>query len=287
MRELQNKWRRNCRVLILSVSFLLGSGVLYPEIVWAKTIEAGQGKDSVSEEPEISDSKTLSEPGGILTVREQDGTWQQENGTWYFVFPDGRKNNEDLLWDNTLYEFYYDGALKTARWIPNTGGGAYSVFCYDEETQELFNQLNEEKRERFFDNYPDREDNWYGDEKQVYDRYAGFLMDARLNEIASHRLKMAMDNGYWADGISDSIPGEGTLKEYLEKVSYRKNAVCQEIYIRGREDVDDAFSRVMAKTQEKYDSTEKRKYSLEYYRRLGLAHGEKDGEQYFMLILMR
>lgn len=54
-----------------------------------------------------------------------------------------------MIWQNALYEFYYDGSLKSAQWIPNTGGGAYPVFCYDAETQELFDQLNEEKRDIF------------------------------------------------------------------------------------------------------------------------------------------
>ena len=187
------------------------------------------------------------------------------------------------MYKRQLYEFYYDGSLKSVQWIPNTGGGAYPVFCYDEETQELFDQLNEEKRELFFEEHPDREDSWDGDEKIRYDRYAGFLMDARLNEAASHRLEMALENGY----SGDSIPGEGTLKDYLTAVSYRKNASAQELYIRGREDAEDAFSRIMAKTQTRYDSTEKRRYSLGYYRRIGMAHAEKDGEQYFMVILMR
>lgn len=93
-----------------------------------------------------------------------------------------------------------------------------SCICYDAETQELFDQLNEEKRDIFFEEHPEREDSWDGDEKIQYDRYAGFLMDARLNEAASHRLEFALENGY----SGESIPGEGTLKEYLETVPYRK-----------------------------------------------------------------
>ena len=80
-----------------------------------------------------------------------------------------------MIWQNALYEFYYDGSLKSAQWIPNTGGGAYPVFCYDAETQELFDQLNEEKRDIFFEEHPEREDSWDGDEKIQYDRYAGFF----------------------------------------------------------------------------------------------------------------
>ena len=274
MEILRNRWKQMQLRLLLSVSVLIGIGAGFPKEAWAEMEEQA------------------AEPDNYLEVREEDeepgresarGSWQKEEGAWYFILPDGTKNREDVIWQNALYEFYYDGSLKSAQWIPNTGGGAYPVFCYDEETQELFDQLNEEKRELFFEEHPDREDSWDGDEKIRYDRYAGFLMDARLNEAASHRLEMALENGY----SGDSIPGEGTLKDYLTAVSYRKNASAQELYIRGREDAEDAFSRIMAKTQTRYDSTEKRRYSLGYYRRIGMAHAEKDGEQYFMVILMR
>ena len=128
--------------------------------------------------------------------------------------------------------------------------------------------------------------NWNGslnDEKRQYDRYAGFIMDEKLNQAAAHRLEAALANGY----SGDAIPGEGTLKDYLGKISYRKNSSCRELYLRGREDVDDAFDKLIGKTQDKYDSNGKRKDSLDYYRRVGMAHAEKDGEQYFMVILMR
>ena len=109
------------------------------------------------------------------------------------------------------------------------------------------------------------------------------IMDEKLNQAAAHRLEAALANGY----SGDAIPGEGTLKDYLGKISYRKNSSCRELYLRGREDVDDAFDKLIGKTQDKYDSNGKRKDSLDYYRRVGMAHAEKDGEQYFMVILMR
>lgn len=293
MNILRNRWKRIRWRLLLSVLVLLGSGAVFSQTVWAELgLQVGlnaqtdtgiqtesQNASGQNEEAEWSALEENEEPG----KESARGSWQQEEGAWYFILPDGTKNREDVIWQNALYEFYYDGSLKSAQWIPNTGGGAYPVFCYDAETQELFDQLNEEKRDIFFEEHPERVDSWDGDEKIQYDRYAGFLMDARLNEAASHRLELALENGY----SGDSIPGEGTLKEYLETVPYRKNAAAQELYIRGREDAEDAFSRIMAKTQMRYDSTEKRRYSLGYYRRIGMAHAEKDGEQYFMVILMR
>lgn len=273
MEILRNRWKLAQLRLLLSVSVFLGSGAVFSERAWAEA-ETGNCQEAL---------QTIGEENVKPGQESACGSWQREENTWYFILPDGTRSREDIIWQDALYEFYYDGSLKSARWLPNTGGGAYPVFCYDEETQELFDQLNEEKRDIFFEEHPEREDNWNGDEKIQYDRYAGFLMDARLNEAASHRLELALEQGY----SGDAIPGEGTLKDYLETVPYRKNAAAQELYIRGKEDAEDAFSRIMAKTQTRYDSTEKRRYSLGYYRRIGMAHAERDGEQYFMVILMR
>ena len=209
--------------------------------------------------------------------------WVKEGDDWYYLLPDGSRNRQGLQFDNALYKFNWNGSLKTAQWVPNTGGGAYPVFCYDEETQFLFDQLNDEKKDLYFDEYPDREEEYGNNEKRQYDRYAGFIMDEKLNQAAAHRLEAALANGY----SGDAIPGEGTLKDYLEKISYRKNSSCRELYLRGREDADDAFDKLIGKTQDKYDSSGKRKDSLDYYRRIGMAHAEKDGEHYFMVILMR
>ncbi len=128
MNILRNRWKQMQLRLLLSVLVLMGIGAGFCEAAWA---------DAAVEEVE--------EPG-----RESArGSWQQEEGAWYFILPDGTKNREDVIWQNALYAFYYDGSLKSAQWIPNTGGGAYPVFCYDAETQELFDQLNEEKRDIF------------------------------------------------------------------------------------------------------------------------------------------
>ena len=78
------------------------------------------------------------------------------------------------------------------------------MFCYDEETQFLFDQLNDEKKDLYFDEYPDREEEYGNDEKRQYDRYAGFIMDEKLNQAAAHRLEAALANGY----SGDAIPGE-------------------------------------------------------------------------------
>lgn len=209
--------------------------------------------------------------------------WREVDGEWYYFHEDGGMNLGELTLDNAVYEFSNSGALTGAQWLENTGGGAYDAGCYDDVTQSLFDQLNEEKKAQYFDEHPDREDEYDGDMRRQFDRYAGFKMDMALNKAALHRLEAAMAGGY----MDDRVPGEGTVNDYLASIPYRKNATCLEVYIRGYDDADEAFSKVMAKTGTRYESKGDRKYSLEYYRSLGMAHREMDGKHYFMIILMR
>lgn len=209
--------------------------------------------------------------------------WREVDGEWYYFHEDGGMNQGELEIGNAVYEFSKDGALKSARWADNTGGGAYNAGCYDDESQALFDELNEEKKTRYFDEHPDREEEYDGDMHRLYDRYAGFKMDMNLNKAAAHRLSGAMESGY----MVDRIPGEGTVNDYLAAISYRRNATCLEVYVRGCEDEAEAFSKIMAKTGDRYDSKGDRRYALEYYRTLGMAHEEKDREHYFMIIFMR
>ena len=105
--------------------------------------------------------------------------------------------------------------------MENTGGGAYDAGCYDLMAQDLFDQLNEDKRDLFFEEYPDRKDEYDGDMHRVYDRYAGFQMDMTLNKAADHRLEGAR-RGY----ADDRIPGEGTINDYPPVINYRRSASC-------------------------------------------------------------
>ena len=220
----------------------------------------------------------------IQETQQSTAGWKFEDGEWFYYLEDGTKNRQELTFNDAVYEFEKDGTLESAHWIPNTGGGAYPVVCYDDEEQALFDQLNDEKKDLFFEEYPDREEEYDGDDHAMYDRYAAFKMDMNLNRVASHRLEMAMANGY---SVDSTIPGEGSLKDYLGQIGYRKHATSLELYIQRRDDADDAFDKVMDRTQKKYDTSGKRLYSLEYYRSLGMAHAEKDGAHYFMIVLMR
>ena len=121
--------------------------------------------------------------------------WREVDGEWYYFHEDGGMNLGELILDNGNYEFSAQGALVSAGWVENTGGGAYDAGCYDHMAQDLFDQLNEEKKDLFFEEYPDREDEYDGDMHRVYDRYAGFQMDMTLNKAADHRLEGAMAGG--------------------------------------------------------------------------------------------
>lgn len=208
--------------------------------------------------------------------------WKKVGGEWYYFHLDGGLNQGELVLENAVYEFNSNNALLSARWVENTGGGAYQAGCYDEITQKLFDDLNTKKNEIYFDEYSD-EDDYDNGTRGRYDQYAGFQMDMNLNKAAAHRLEEAMLNGY----VGNRISGEGTVNDYLASIPYRENATYLELYIRGCKDEDEVFSRVLEKTEDKKDSKEDRKYSLEYYRSLGMAHKEKDGEHYYMIIFAR
>mgnify|MGYP007102619797 CR=1 FL=1 len=75
--------------------------------------------------------------------------------------------------------------------------------------------------------------------------------------------------------MDDRIPGEGTVNDYLATVPYRKNATCWSFILGTVRTGRRAFSKVMAKTGDRYDGKGDRKYALEYYRSLGMAHAGK------------
>ena len=225
--------------------------------------------------------------GDRFYYMKEDGTmatgWEKVGDEWYYFHEDGGMNEGQLVLDNAVYEFESSGALKTAKWLENTGGGAYNAGCYDDITQELFSELGDEKKEQYFDAYPDREREYDGDNHTSYDRYAGFIMDMKLNKIAQSRLEAAMEKGY-ADG---RVTGEGTIEDTLASIPYRKNASCLEVYVRDCEDTDEAYDKIMNVTGRKYTSKSDRKYTLQYYRYMGMAHEEKNGHHWFMVLFMR
>ena len=91
--------------------------------------------------------------------------WREIGGNWYYFHEDGAMNTGDVTLGETECRFGVDGVFKSATRVENTGGGAFRVGCYDEMTQALFDQLNEEKTEEYFEEYSEREDEYDGDMK--------------------------------------------------------------------------------------------------------------------------
>ena len=106
----------------------------------ASTIEAGSGAVAETKPASVYGTTKVIDSEETETAR---ANWVKEGDDWYYLLPDGSRNRQDLQFDNALYKFNWNSSLKTAQWVPNTGGGAYPVFCYDEETQFLFDQLND------------------------------------------------------------------------------------------------------------------------------------------------
>ena len=95
-----------------------------------------------------------------------------------------------------------------------------------------------------------------------------------------------MEKGY--SKSRNTIPGEGTVSDYIKNVlPERKSATFFEMYLWGPEETYDPYDSVMIRMQEKADRKNDKKYSLEYYRRMGIAHENRDGKDYYMVVLER
>ena len=212
--------------------------------------------------------------------------WNQISGNWYYLMGNGAWSTDFIEDENTCYTFTKDGIFSYARKNPNTRGGAYPVDMLDQKEQELFDEMNDEKSDLFFDAYPDAEDDYDNGDVEFYDGQASFVLDQTLNEIAEKRLSLAMEKGY--SKSRNMIPGEGTVSDYIKNVlPERKSATFFEMYLWGPEETYDPYDSVMTRMQEKADRKNDKKYSLEYYRRMGIAHENRDGKDYYMVVLER
>ncbi len=224
---------------------------------------------------------------GRTYYMDEDGAmargWRQIGGKWYYFHEDGAMNTGDVTLGEAECRFSEDGVFKSASRVENTGGGPYTLGCYDEMTQGLFDQLNEEKTEEYFDEYSDREDEYDGDMRHSYDRNAAFQVYDDLNQAAMHRLEAAAAAGYTAG----SIPGEGTVSDYLKSISYGSGRNAMELYLQNCEDEGDAFDKFRSRMMDRYDQKADRKYLPEYYRRIGIAHREEGGKHFFLIIMLR
>ena len=117
----------------IGVAFLAAGLMLLsypvPVLAAASTIEAGSGAVAETKPASVYGMTTVIDSEETETAR---ANWVKEGDDWYYLLPDGSRNRQDIRFDNALYKFNWNGSLKTAQWVPNTGGGAYPVFCYDE-----------------------------------------------------------------------------------------------------------------------------------------------------------
>ena len=212
--------------------------------------------------------------------------WNQISGKWYYLMENGAWSTDFIEDENTCYTFTKDGTLSYARKTPNTQGGAYPVYVLDQKEQELFDDMNDEKSDLFFDTYPEAEDDYDNGDVEFYDGRATFVLDMDLCDIAKARLSSAMEKGY--SKSKNTIPGEGTVSDYVKTAfPERKSATFFEMYLWGPEETYDPYDSVMIRMQEKFDRKDDKKYSLEYYRRMGIAHENQNGKDYYMVVLER
>lgn len=212
--------------------------------------------------------------------------WNNISGNWYYLMGNGAWSTDFIEDEHTYYAFTKDGILSYAKKNANTGGGAYPVFMLDEKEQELFDKMNDEKRDLFFDAYPDAEEDYEEGRVEVYDAQASLVLDMELCEAAKARLSSALEKGYSKN--KREIPGEGTINDYVQKsLPSRKYATFFEMYLWGPEQSYDPYDSVEVRMQEKYEQKNDKKYSLEYYRRMGIAHENKNKKDYYLVILER
>ena len=95
--------------------------------------------------------------------------WNQISGKWYYLMENGAWSTDFIEDENTCYTFTKDGTLSYARKTPNTQGGAYPVYVLDQKEQELFDDMNDEKSDLFFDTYPEAEDDYDNGDVEFYD----------------------------------------------------------------------------------------------------------------------
>lgn len=271
------RWLRAWICLAFISVFVIGCPGMAGEALGAECASEGQWTEYGGKwywlEPEgRACTGWLSEGGRTYYLDTEDGAmsvgWREIDGEWYYFHEDGGLNLGELVLDETVYNCSEDtGILLGARRLDDTDGGTYEAGCYDEEEQALFDALNEEKE---------------SETEEGRERYASFQMDAMLNKAAAHRLEQAALYGY----ADNRIPGEGELSEYLASIPYRKSASVLELYLRSCEDGSEAYEK-LADQLEKKSGRQDRKYSLSYYRYVGLAHREDQGSSSFMVILMR
>lgn len=158
--------------------------------------------------------------------------------------------------------------------IAMPAGACENQTAYDEITQELFQEISQEKLEEYEEEYGEPEE----------EEIRAFLQtDERLDQAAAERLQEAMEQGY----AGGQIQGGSTIQEYLSQIGYPGGRNCMEIYLPDCGDSQEAWEKFSEKMMERYEEKEDRRYLPEYYRKIGMAHADRQESHYFMILMVR
>ena len=106
------------RVALFAVGLVLLHQPVAALAATASTIEAGSGAVAETKPASVYGTTKVIDSEETETAR---ANWVKEGDDWYYLLPDGSRNRQDLQFDNALYKFNWNGSLKTAQWVPNTG----------------------------------------------------------------------------------------------------------------------------------------------------------------------
>ena len=93
----------------------------------------------------------------------------------------------------------------------------------DQKEQELFDEMNDEKSDLFFDAYPDAEDDYDNGDVEFYDGQASFVLDQTLNEIAETTALSRNGEGIFEEQKYD--PGRGNGERLHKEQYFRRERV--------------------------------------------------------------
>ncbi len=246
------------------------------------------------------------EAGWILSGAEGERLtgWQRDGSTWYYLDPEtgimktgwialdgkhyylgdsGAMQTGMMARGDTIYTFGGDGSLSLAKKRGNTDGGAYELAFYEENLQQLADNLNEYRRDFWTEDEEDDEDESEEDrEKHVrdFDKRLSFQVDGYLQEAAEKRMAAALEHGYG----SGTIPGMGTIKEYMSGHSSYGGRTFLEVWLMNCDTPDEAEERLEARWGER---RRKRADQFTSYRSMGMAYGERRERGYYLVIFMR
>ena len=120
--------------------------------------------------------------------------WNQISGKWYYLMENGAWSTDFIEDENTCYTFTKDGTLSYARKTPNTQGGAYPVYVLDQKEQELFDDMNDEKSDLFFDICPRHGSLRYRKGKTFFCYGKGIFQEQKYDPGRGNRKRLRKDS---------------------------------------------------------------------------------------------